>query len=506
MNGIEATIDESLVDQCAELFSAEYGTWSTQGPRPGKPIQMSSERVRAHLQSEDAWIACAYASETLVGYCTALRFATKHGPVAWITQIVVAENHRRAGVATQMMYSMWQFSDCFAWGLVTANPFAVRALETATRRSCRASMIGTYAEELLEELSYRVDYIPAQLEGNSGRPLPKVNTKFYVDHSQLPNMRKKAARSDRPWNLGSINEGEEWFACTFGNQLPNELGESQLDELLKGSDRIWIHAYEGMTLDENHSWHQHTSREVELILRWTELDTDMRVLDVGCGDGRHTMEFRRRGFIAYGIDISKRLIDRAGRSENDGFRFFSVGDCREEEQLPTGPFDLVLCLYDVLGSSASSADDLQLLRAVKTRMSLGGVLVGSVMNSGAVLPHMEDNLLPEGRQEFIQCLEGLAPSRTMEQSGSIFNPALMLYFDDVFYRKEQFDAASWRLPSEVVVRDLRYSVITLSTLLESAGFSVERITPVQAGRWDRTPPLAEVDKSAKEIFFIARLV
>jgi SAM-dependent methyltransferase len=506
MNGARAASDDSLVQQCSELFSNEYGIWSELGEHPGEHIHMPPSMVRAHLQSDDAWIACAFASDTLVGYCIALRFVMANGPVAWITQLVVAENYRRAGIATQMMYSMWQFSDCFAWGLVTANPYAVRALETATRRSCRTSLIASHADDLLEDLSDRVKYIPDHLvTTDSGRRAPCVDTQFFVDHSELASMRRRAARRGRRWNLGTIDEGQEWFACTFGSQTPNELDEAQLDELLKGSDRIWIDAYEGMTLDDNHTWHHYTSKEIGWILQWSNLGTDKRILDVGCGDGRHTLELRKRGFIAYGIDISDRLIGRAGRPEEDGFQFFSVGDCREGDQLPEGPFDLVLCLYDVLGSSASSTEDLKLLRAVKSRMRSGGILVGSVMNSGAVLPHMGDQLLPEGRQAFIESLEKLEPSRTMEQTGSVFDPALMIFFDDVFYRKEQFDAASWRLPSEVVVRDLRYSVVTLTALLETAGFSVDQIFPVQAGRWDRVPPLDEEDTRAKEILFLARL-
>ena len=140
-------------------------------------------------------------SDELIGYCIALRFETAEGPVAWITQLVVASNYRKAGVATHMMFSIWQFSDCWAWGLVTANPFAVRALETATRRSCRASAIAELGQDVLTKLATLVSYIPSEfVEDASGRQLPVVDTAFFVDHSDLPKMLKGAARKKRPWN------------------------------------------------------------------------------------------------------------------------------------------------------------------------------------------------------------------------------------------------------------------------------------------------------------------
>jgi len=92
----------------------------------------------------------------------------------------------------------------------------------------------------------------------------------------------------------------------------------------------------------------------------------------------------------------------------------------------------------------------------------------------------------------------------METTGAIFDPAYLLYFNGIYYRKEQFDTASWHLPAELVIRDKRYAVPELRALISAAGFEVLAVRPVQAGRWAREPALDAADPRAKELLVIAR--
>ena len=54
-----------------------------------------------------------------------------------------------------------------------------------------------------------------------------------------------------------------------------------------------------------------TTREVAFLVDALGLRSGDRVLDVGCGPGRHSLELARRGLDVTGIDIAQRFVDIA---------------------------------------------------------------------------------------------------------------------------------------------------------------------------------------------------
>lgn len=498
--GEDAVQNASLIDDCVRLYNAHYGIWGIHSPKYGKPVRMPRGVLRNLAASPEASLAVAYTQDSLIAYCLAVKLETDSGVVSWVVQLVVHGAYRRMRIATKLLFSVWQFSDCFCWGLATSNPFAVRALETATRRQCTPRVITSAGPPVLRELADHVPYLPRQMSRKNAHQLrPVVDTKFFVDHTESTKIRQSGRVSGRRWRLGDLAEGEEWFACTFGSQRAEALSTSRVRELLKGSDEIWLSAYERMTLDESHVWRRYAEAEVEFCLTQVASDRPLRIADVGCGDGRHARLMAERGHEVVAIDISEALLTRARLIPSGANISWLEHDARE--RLPVSDLDLVVALYDVVGSSADEADDRRILSNLASSLSVGGTLVLSVMNAEESIKSLSDEQSPKTILDFIDCLEKLPPSTTMEQSGSVFDPELLLYFEGTFYRKEQFDGGPGRLPAEYVVRDRRFLADDVRAALTEVGLDVVNVFPSRLGHWLEGPP---GDPSGKEIVAVAR--
>ena len=67
-----------------------------------------------------------------------------------------------------------------------------------------------------------------------------------------------------------------------------------------------------------YSFTKGTAQEVDHIVRALRLSSGDRVLDVGCGPGRHAHELAQRGIAVHGIDISDRFVEIARAEAPEG--------------------------------------------------------------------------------------------------------------------------------------------------------------------------------------------
>lgn len=501
MSGSAVLDEPELIDACCDVYSRNYGVWGREDPRAGRPVVMTAAIFRQLFEADESILACAFNGDQLIGYCAAV-IANGNGRLAWVSQLVVDVSFRNDRVATRLLFSVWQFSDCFAWGLVTSNPLAVRALESATRRPVSRSNVIERGDEVLRRLHEKINYLPVSLRrDDAGDATPQAFTKFYVSHSEIEDLRAKAARKDRPWPLGDLLDGHEWVACTFGDQTPAVISDDKLEEILVGADRTWMDAYSRMTLDANHAWHRHAESEVDFLMNRTDIGRCKTVLDIGCGDGRHAIALAGRGVKVVAMEVVASLAEAAAKNSERCTVEVVEGDARQS--VPERGQNGAILLYDVIGSSASPDDDFLMLRQVVSSLVENAPVVLSVMNAVPTLARLDSWQKPIKRADFIQALEKLPASQAMEETGNVFEPKFLLYYNEVFYRKEQFLGDSDFLPTEYVVRDKRYSIDSIDALCRRAGLRVNSITPVQSGRWNADPALGETDDSAKELLVVA---
>ncbi len=109
-----------------------------------------------------------------------------------------------------------------------------------------------------------------------------------------------------------------------------------------------------------------TSFELDLFTTILNLSPDQVILDLACGQGRHSLELARRGFKnIYGLDRSHYLINKARQvNNNEGLPVnFKEGDARKLPY-PADTFDVVMILGNSFGYFESIDDDIKILKEV----------------------------------------------------------------------------------------------------------------------------------------------
>ncbi len=127
-----------------------------------------------------------------------------------------------------------------------------------------------------------------------------------------------------------------------------------------------------------------SDRDAEFVDCALALAPGSRVLDLGCGFGRHSVALARLGHHVTGLDLSARLLEHAsGLAARCGVSVEWVRrDMRDLAGL--GPFDACVCLYTVLGYF-DDADNERVVRAVRDVLRPGGALLLDVSNPLSLL-------------------------------------------------------------------------------------------------------------------------
>jgi 2-polyprenyl-3-methyl-5-hydroxy-6-metoxy-1,4-benzoquinol methylase len=322
---------------------------------------------------------------------------------------------------------------------------------------------------------------------------------FFLDHSELPDMLQRATADGKPWLLGNLSDGWEWFAFTFRDQQCIQLTEKELHLMLAASDTVTKQAYSRMQAE--HAWAKNSRTEAEFVEEVCRLKAGDSVLDLGCGSGRHAIELASLGLWVLGVDYLDSAVAAArAKTKNlrQGGASFEVKDAREFQS--DQHFDAAICLYDVIGSYTENSENRRLLASLARSVKFGGYVLLSVMNM-----HLTEH---RAKHWFSIATEPdklltLKAGRKMEQSGEVFDPDYYMIEEDtrVVYRKEQFLGGE-SLPEELLVRDKRYTEDEIRGMCQDVGLNVVWSRFVRSGHWKE--PLSPNDDHAKEILVLCR--
>ena len=72
---------------------------------------------------------------------------------------------------------------------------------------------------------------------------------------------------------------------------------------------------------DNECFTQGTMGECDFIEKELNFMRDLRIIDIGCGTGRHSIELTKRGYSVTGIDLSESLLEKAReKAKQDGLK------------------------------------------------------------------------------------------------------------------------------------------------------------------------------------------
>lgn len=123
-----------------------------------------------------------------------------------------------------------------------------------------------------------------------------------------------------------------------------------------------------------YSFTKGTAQEVGFLLELLQLPAGTRLLDVGCGPGRHAVPLAQAGLAVTGIDVSRRFLELAAEDARAvGVRpaFFEV----DARRMPfDDEFDAVISLCQG-GFGLMGGDDSLVLKRMTEALKPGGKLV-----------------------------------------------------------------------------------------------------------------------------------
>lgn len=213
-----------------------------------------------------------------------------------------------------------------------------------------------------------------------------------------------------------------------------------------------------------------TDQEVDFLVRALGLEPGMRVLDVGCGPGRHAVALGRRGIEVLGVDISERFIevavevaDRAGVS---GLVGFARGDARALlGVVEPGAFDAAISLCQGAFGLGGPPDGTDPQNLVADASVLAGVLAA---------------MRPGGRCA-VSAFSAYFQLRWLEETDS-FDAASGVNHE----RTELRDSEGTR--AEADLWTTCYTPRELRLLAERVGLAVDDIWSVTPGGYTTAPP------------------
>lgn len=247
-----------------------------------------------------------------------------------------------------------------------------------------------------------------------------------------------------------------------------------------------------------------TRQEVDLFTDALDLDKDARILDLCCGQGRHSLDLAGRGYNqVVGLDRSHYLVERARKlCRQSGLEVqFREGDARKT-RFADNSFDAVLIAGNSFGYFESVRDDYKVLEEVKRILKPLGQLLIDVTDGDYTRKHFEPRSWEWIDKSYFVCRErSLSKNNDKLISREVITHVSKGVIADQFYaeRLYSFDELS-KLLQEIGFKDvLQYSNLEPdSKRNQDLGMMARRIIITATARKEPVP-ISKADTGSETV-------
>ena len=206
---------------------------------------------------------------------------------------------------------------------------------------------------------------------------------------------------------------------------------------------------------------QNTANEVRFLIDEFQLSKGSKILDVGCGTGRHSVALAREGYKMTGIDLSPAMLQQARIAAQNAGVDLELIESDAQSIAFKNEFDAAICLCEGSLSLLGSEDDpfehdIRILTNIYNAMKLGATFITTVLNASRILRLKTNDDIASGK----------------------FDPITLVEFTQETVRTE--DGAK-----VCTLRERYYTAPEFARMLRQVGFTISGIYGGTAGAWHK---------------------
>jgi len=206
---------------------------------------------------------------------------------------------------------------------------------------------------------------------------------------------------------------------------------------------------------------QNTANEVRFLVDEFQLPKGSRILDVGCGTGRHSVALAREGYKMTGIDLSPAMLQQARIAAQNAGVNVKLTESDAQSISFKNEFDAAICLCEGSLSLLGSEDDpfehdIRILTNIYNAIKPGGIFITTVLNASRILRLKTDEDIKAGR----------------------FDPVALMEFTQQTIKTDEGERV-------ITVRERYYTAAEFVRMLQQVGFTISGVYGGTPGAWNK---------------------